>query len=222
MGKNMEVPINYGVYDSKSVLIWKQKAIKRMFRDIEFYGKIKKYFNKGTVLELGSAAGNIAIILEDYGFEVVASDYFDFFVEYEQKIGLEAYKIDATDIKKFIDRKFDNILAQGLSPIMRRDKEMVKKTYKSIYDALNTKGRLIMIQTAYRHNPSKRKVYYSAKEQLQIVNEMKLFKVARIIKHQCIHHKWYSYSNKKILSFIDFNFAKILPFRYAIILEKLP
>ena len=218
----MEVPVNYGIYNNTSVNTWKIKAYERLFRDMEFYGNISRYFNKGTVLELGSAVGNIAKILEDLGFEVVASDFFEFFVDYERKIGLEAYKIDATEISSYTTKKFDNILGQGLSPIMRRDIEMVKKTYRSLNNALNNNGRLILIQTAYIHKPSKRKVYFTKNEQLEIIKEMNLFKVVKVIKHQFIHHKFYSYFNKKFLSFIDFNFAKILPFRHVIILEKLP
>ena len=218
----MEIPVNYGIYDITCVEIWKNKALERVFRDIEFYSKIKKYFNNGSVLELGSAVGNIAKILEDLGFEVVASDYFDFFVDYERKIGLNAYKVDATEIYNYLSKKFDNVLAQGLSPIMRRDKEMVKKTYLSIHNALKEHGRLIMIQTAYIHKPSKRKTYLSKDEQLEIVREMNIFKVVKVIKHQFVHHKFYSYFNKGFLSFLDFTLAKILPFRHAIILEKLP
>ena len=218
----MEVPVNYGIYDNKSVSTWKSKALERMFRDIEFYSKIKEYFNSGSVLELGSAVGNIAIILEDLGFEVVASDYFDFFVDYERKIGLDAYKIDATEISSYVSKKFDNVLGQGLSPIMRRDIEMIKKTYLSIHSALKDHGRLIMIQTAYLHKPSKRKTYLSKDEQLEIVKEMNIFKVVKVIKHQFVHHKFYSYFNKSFLSYLDFTLAKILPFRHVIILEKLP
>jgi len=218
----METPVNYGVYDAASVQKWKGKALERLFRDIEFYARIRGYFNEGTVLELGGAVGNVARILEDLGFEVTGSDYFDFFVEYQRKIGLRALKIDATDISKDIDEKFDNIVAQGLSPLMRRDPVMVPKTYESMHRALKPAGRVIAIQSAYRHKPSGRKTYLTLKEQLEIIDDMELFDVVRVIRHQFVHHRLYSHFNKRFLAWLDSVGGSMIPFRHIMILEKKP
>ena len=219
--KTEEAHDNFGVYDDESVKEWKIIAYERLFRDMEYYKRLIKYFNQGSVLELGGAVGYVGQILEDLDFKVVCSDYFNFFVEYQKKVGLEAYKIDATDIEKYTDKKFDNILAQGLSPIMRRDDKMVPQTYRSIHGALNDNGKLIMIQTAYRHKPSKKKIYLTLKEQLNIIDEMKIFKIEKVLGHQIVHHKMYSWWNKKYLAAIDFTLGSIIPFRHVIICQKI-
>jgi len=77
---------NFGVYDDESVKEWKIIAYERLFRDMEYYKRLKKYFNQGSVLELGGAVGYVSQILEDLDFKVVCSDYFDFFVEYQKKL----------------------------------------------------------------------------------------------------------------------------------------
>jgi 16S rRNA A1518/A1519 N6-dimethyltransferase RsmA/KsgA/DIM1 with predicted DNA glycosylase/AP lyase activity len=51
-----------------------------------------------VLLELGSGAGQLTVLLRDRGFDVVASDYAPFFVEHLASLGLDARRVDATDI----------------------------------------------------------------------------------------------------------------------------
>ncbi|MBI2172010.1 MAG: hypothetical protein HYU30_08355 [Chloroflexi bacterium] len=142
---------------------------------------------------------------------------------YFSDYGVKALKIDATDIAASIGTPFDNIYAQGLSPLMERSEGDARNrmTYASMHAVLRPKGRVIMVQSAYRTSKSGRKLYLSLREQLAIVDSMKLFQVVKVFNHMIIPPGFYSYYNRRILNWIDFNIGGVIPFRHIIILEKI-
>lgn len=214
---------NYGSYSPETMKVWKKWALKSKFRDQEFMAKISIFFKTGTVLELGGATGQFVEIIEDLGFNCTGSDYFDFFVDCQQKKGIKALKVDATNIATSTAEIFDNIFAQALSPLQTKDgdrNEMVRKTYKSIWNALTPGGRLIVCQTDYIHSRAKRKKYLNYKEQLSIILEDDIFRVVKVIPHQIIPSGFYSFYNRKFLNWLDFNLGGIFPFRHILVLEK--
>lgn len=103
------------------------------------------FYPRGSVLELDAGVGQLSKLISDYGYKVVASDYHQFFVDHMRNIGLEAYRVDATNIAEAGLGEFDTIFTQSISPLTTCELDIVERTYASMYDALAPGGRIVMI-----------------------------------------------------------------------------
>lgn len=136
---------NPNKYQPDLLHTWIQIAERQAAKDAVLIPEIAANFCPGRVLELGSGTGHIALLLKSLGFEVVASDYAPFFVEHMQSKGLLAYQIDATDICAAGVGSFPNIFCQSITPFITDDLGVVERAYRSVFEALETGGRLVLI-----------------------------------------------------------------------------
>src|SRR5881398_2372698 len=89
-------------------------------RDREFLRGLARHFRSGPTLELGASTGHIATILQDYGYDVTASDVVPKFLPAIEARGLKSALVDAThDIVAQTGRTFANIFAQNVLPLIQ-------------------------------------------------------------------------------------------------------
>lgn len=92
-------------------------------RDRQFLRNLQRYFRPGPILELGASTGHLAAILQEYGYDVTASEVAPRLVRAIESRGVKAALIDATaDIVAQAGGAFPNILAQGVAPLIYRDR----------------------------------------------------------------------------------------------------
>ena len=219
---------NYG-YSAEILADWERIAELQRIRDSIYWKTLSKRLLPGSVLEVGAGCGQVSQLLKNFGFDVTSSDYETFFVEKMRSIGLESIVIDATDIAKTSDRLFDNIVAQSLSTQMRREPEIVERTYHSIHAALKPGGRFIFTTALYPISMfpwvmQQRKINYGYREQLKIIKNMsQFFDLIYTTRYQILKTSWYSERNKHFFNFLDFKLPKLLPFascRGIFVLQK--
>lgn len=218
----------YGGYSAQSVETWDAIAKQQAIRDSVYWETLSRYLLPGSVLEIGAACGQVSQLLESYGFDVTASDYYPFFVDHMKSAGLKAIAIDATDIARSTGQKFDNIIAQSLTTQMRRNPEIIEKTYRSIHASLKTGGRFLSTcclypVVMYPWNKRQRKLYVSHGDTLRIIERMGVFRVLHLGRYQVLKSSWYTESNKQWLNWIDFSVPRVVPFaaiRGIYVLEK--
>jgi SAM-dependent methyltransferase len=145
-------PYAPGVYTPGSLQHWRETGRRQEAKDRVLLPEIARAFVPGRVLELGAGAGQTSLILRDLGWEVVASDYAQFFVEHLQSLGLPAHRVDATDIAASQLGRFANVFCQSVTPLITSDLDVVEQSYRSIREALEPGGRLVEIHAqAARH-----------------------------------------------------------------------
>lgn len=132
-------------YQPENLQHWIATAERQAPKDRILLPRIARLLQAGPVLELGSAVGHIARLIQAEGHEVLASDYAPFFVDYMTKQGLKAVRIDATDIRASGLPPYPNIFAQSISPFITTDLEVVARAYRSVFDALPPGGRFVLI-----------------------------------------------------------------------------
>src|SRR6476646_4714160 len=105
-----------------------------------------RHFRPGPVLELGASTGHISAILQEYGWDVTASDITPKVIPVIERRGLKAAVVDATqDIVNQTGRTYSNIYAQGVLPLIHRDHAQVVATLRCIHRALEAGGRFICV-----------------------------------------------------------------------------
>lgn len=114
-----------------------------LLQDPEAYGLWLEYikrFTKGKrVLELASGSAIMAKILQDDGYEVIASDISKSMQEAAKRNYDGPYMlIDMTDIK--LDERFDLVLCICDSMNYMVDEDMLKRAIKCAYDVLDKGG----------------------------------------------------------------------------------
>ena len=210
------------LYQESQLSHWIETEKKQRAKDEQFINIITPYLNQGTVLELGGGCGQLSEILTNKGFDVTASDYAPFFVEYMKSRGLSAFVVDAMNIQESIDNKFDNIISQGASPLVSPDLSITRKTYNSISKALRKGGRFLAIMaTGYPEKILKTAHKFNTiGDHLQIVKEFDL-KIITLFRHQILPSTYYEKFNKPLLSLIESSLGKYLGIRYILVVEKL-
>lgn len=194
-------PKGYGDYDPKTAIDdWGRIARTRAPRDRVLIPRIAKYLRPGSVLELGSAYGDVAERFRALGFDVTASDYYPHFVEHLRRIGLKAEVVDATDIQATMPQQFDNVYAQGLTPHMRYfPAGMTEAVNESVHKALKPGG-IFLVQTTnypafldpvYKPNSAKRGTYYTHEQELEIIKRQGLFDVVKVFRYQVLPSRLY-------------------------------
>lgn len=133
-------------YTPASIPEWIAISERQAAKDRILIPRIAKLLGPGPVLELGSAVGYLAQLLRNLGHKVIASDYGQFFVDYMREQGLDAYRVDATDIAAAGLGKFPNIFAQSITPFITDDLTVVERAYRSCFEALLPGGRVVLIQ----------------------------------------------------------------------------
>jgi SAM-dependent methyltransferase len=215
-------PVEYGVYSESSVEIWRGIARRQEIRDSVYWAELAGFLKPGSVLELGSAIGQVSEFLNRRGFRAVGSDFFGFFVEDMKRRGLEAYEIDATNIQASPvgDRQFDNVIAQSLSPQLRINLEMTDAVYRSVEKALVPGGRFIFTAALYPFWPDKAKIYYTFEKHLENIARHPGFRVVAAFRYQWMPTWMYRHWNKHLLHFIDYRLARFLCMRGVFVLER--
>ncbi|HEY1478863.1 MAG TPA: class I SAM-dependent methyltransferase [Gaiellales bacterium] len=131
---------------------WIEVGQRQAAKDRVLIPRIASSFVPGRVLELGAGAGQTTLLLRELGWDVVPSDFADFFVDHLEQIGLPALHVDATDIAAAGLEAFPNIFCQSITPLITSDVNIVGRSYRSILEALEPGGRLVEIHAmAGRH-----------------------------------------------------------------------
>lgn len=133
------------VYEPSLLNTWLQIAKRQAGKDRIVWAALAKHLIAGKVLELGAGVGQISALLIEFGHTVVCSDYAEFFVDHMKSIGLDAHRIDATDIKSAGLGQFPNIVCQSITPFITTDYSVVERAYQSAYETLLPGGRLVLI-----------------------------------------------------------------------------
>ncbi|MBV9570795.1 MAG: hypothetical protein JO056_06105 [Alphaproteobacteria bacterium] len=190
-------------------------------RDGEFLRMLSRHFCPGPILELGASTGHLSAILREQGFDVTASEVEARLVRAIASRGLNAALVDATqDIAAQTGRTFSNILAQAVSPLIRRDRVRVLATLARIHAALEPAGRFINIAPYAWRQPAPGN-FFSPKEQFEITIECGLFRSIACFPHQVLPPALYRPWNARLLNLADHKLAHLVSTRLVWIVEKI-
>lgn len=190
-------------------------------RDREFLRSLARYFRPGSILELGASTGHLAAVLQEYGYDVAASEIAPKLLRCIAARGLKALLVDATqDIALQARRHFPNILAQGLGPLIHRDPERVLLTLGQIHRALDGSGRFVCI-APYPWRQMNPKAYFSPREQIEIAQSSGLFRMIACFPHQVLPPGLYRRWNAPLLNLIDHKLAHLASTRLVWVMEKI-
>ncbi|MDP9259974.1 MAG: class I SAM-dependent methyltransferase, partial [Actinomycetota bacterium] len=138
-------PYDPDAYTPELLAHWISEGERQAAKDRVLLPRITELLGPGRVLELGAGAGQLTLLLRERGFDVVASDYAPFFVEHLASLGVDARRVDASDIAAAGIGTFPNIFAQSITPLITSDPDVIARTYRSLRAALEPEGRLVHI-----------------------------------------------------------------------------
>jgi SAM-dependent methyltransferase len=209
------------LYQESQLPQWIEIGKRQQAKDEQFIDMITQYLNTGTILELGGSCGQLSEILTNSGFNVTASDYAPFFVEYMKSRGLSALVVDAMNIQSSLNNEFDNVFCQGASPLVNTDLSLTRKTYDSIYKSLRKGGRFIAVMaTGYPERILKSAHKFNViNDHFQISQEFN-FKIVTHFRHQILPSQYYAKFNKSFLNLLELSLGKHLGIRHILVLEK--
>lgn len=197
-----------------------QDARRHAIRDRIFLRDLERFLRPGRTLEIGAATGQLSAILREHGHDAVASDIAPKYLDVMAGRGLKGLIVDATrDIVTQTGERYANILAQGVIPLIRRDRDTVLVTLRAIHDALEAKGRLFCISPYAWRQPDP-KAYFSPQEQMQLARDCGLFEEVTAFPHQVVPPGWYRPWNASLLNFFDHKLAWIRSVRWVWVMEK--
>lgn len=200
---------------------WTRIAAKHRIRDEYFLRRIETYLRPGPILEIGAATGHLSAILQQHGYDVMASDIAPLFVAAIASRGVPAEIVDASqDIRSQTGRSFANVLAQNVMPLIRRDPETVNATLRAIHGALQPGGRFVCI-SAHASRCSNPRAFLRPREQVEIARQTGLFRIVRTIPHQVTPTALYRGWNAPLLNALDFELARVAAVRLVWIAEKI-
>lgn len=208
-------------YDSKEgVETWLAIGRRHRLRDVQFLRRIQRWFKPGSIHEAGAACGHLSEILRDMGWSISSSDLSTAFVEQMKSAGLDARRYDATKLDEETSERFDNVLAQGLTPLSVRDEGINLKTISGIHSVLEDGGRLVSIFSIKRDDYN-REHYLQPDEQIERIVATGQFRLIRVIKHQVVPPGLYRPWNAWLLNQCDFVLAHIWCNRKVMVFEKI-
>jgi 2-polyprenyl-3-methyl-5-hydroxy-6-metoxy-1,4-benzoquinol methylase len=182
-------------------------------KDILFIDNIIYYFS-GKILEIGAGVGQLSKIIQNKGYDVLASDIDENCVNYMKQHNINAIVIDALEIIKNKQVKFDTIFAQAIDALTYRDFVMIKKCYESIYQALNHGGIFIYI------NPiSDTKTRSRVREHEKIYHQVG-FRCIKSIRHQILPSILYNCKYPLLYNLLEKTLGRFVGLREVLILKK--
>jgi SAM-dependent methyltransferase len=201
-----DTSINHFARSDRRNLLYRQFA----YRDLK-----SKYSLDGKLIELGAGCGGSALVWREVGFDVLATDLRDFFVNHMRELGLRAEVVDATDIAAALgDETFDVAYGSGLTPLVRRIKSQALKTYESIHRALNPGGYFIFDSASL---PGE----YDANSHFQIIRDQGLFELVDSERLKAIPARLYTQWNRHLLYYAEkFVFRHVFGISRRYILRK--
>jgi SAM-dependent methyltransferase len=189
-------------------------------RDREFLRSLARFFRPGPILELGASTGHLAAILRENGYDMTASEVEPKLVRAIAARGVKAALVDATqDIAVQTGCTFPNILAQAITPLIRRDHTQLVATLGRIHAALDTAGRFIGIGPYAWRQPNPW-AFFSPREQIAITRSCGLFRMIACFPHQVVPPSLYRPWNARTFNLLDHKLAHIASTRYVWIMEK--
>ena len=189
-------------------------------RDRQFLRSLARYFRPGPILELGASTGHMALLLQQDGSEAIASEVDPRLVRAIASRGIPALLVDATkDIVAQAGRHFPNILAQGIVPLVYRNRAQVLTTLQCVHDALVPSGRFICIGPYAWRQPQPER-FFSPREQIALAHESGLFRMVACFPHQVIPTSLYRPWNARLFNLLDHKLAPIASTRLVWVLEK--
>jgi len=207
-------------FSEEAVRAWTAIAAKHRIRDELFLGVLARWFRPGTILEIGAATGHLSQILLARGYDVLATDLSPVLVQAARARGVPALIVDASrDIREQTGRQFSNVLAQGVLPLIFRDRQRVQTTLAAIHNALEPAGRLVCISPDASRS-QQAEAYFTPREQVAIASETGLFRPVTTFPHQVVPTGWYRHWNARLLNFLDFRAAHLFAIRLVWIMEK--
>jgi SAM-dependent methyltransferase len=190
-------------------------------RDREFLRQLARHFCPGTILELGASTGHLAVLLQRDGYDVTASEVVPKLVRAIAARGVKAALVDATqDIGEQTGHEYSNILAQGVSPLIRRDSAQVVATLQRIHTALEISGRFISIGPYAWRQPHP-ELFFSPREQIALARESGLFRMVACFPHQVVPTSVYRPWNARFFNFLDHKLAYVASTRLVWVVEKI-
>ena len=99
---------------------------------------------KKRIIELGSGCGQLALMLQQAGYEVIATDIVDDFLDEQKKVGIEKvlkYNFLSDNYDDIFDFKAD-LIVSWRNPHL--DMDDMRKLFEVSYNALNDNGLLII------------------------------------------------------------------------------
>ena len=99
---------------------------------------------KKRIIELGSGCGQLALMLQQAGYEVIATDIVDDFLDEQKKVGIEKvlkYNFLSDNYDDIFDFKAD-LIVSWRNPHL--DMDDMKKLFEVAYNGLNDNGLLII------------------------------------------------------------------------------
>ena len=208
-------------FTNEAVQEWTRIAEKHRLRDEQFLRVLVRWFRPGPILEIGAATGHLSEILHRRGYDVLASDYSPALANAIGARGVPAAVVDATsDIAEQTGRVFENVLAQGVLPLIWRDASTVCATLTAIHAALEPKGHLVCIgvHPYWARSPES---YFTPREQIGIAKATGLFRLVTSFPHQVIPTGWYRSWNARLFNSLDFHAAHLFSIRLVWVMEKI-
>jgi len=217
----MTQPADAHYFTENAVREWRNIGARHRLRDEQFLRRIERYFRPGPILELGAATGHLSAILQEHGLDVTASDISPRFVAAIAERGVPAKLVDAAaNIEAQTGRTFANVLAQGVIPLIRRDRATVCSTLARIYSALEPDGRFVCISPHARHSANPQ-AFFRPREQLEIAQSTGLFRTVDVFPHQVLPPALYRRWNARLLNLVDFHVARLAAVRLVWVMEKI-
>jgi SAM-dependent methyltransferase len=189
-------------------------------RDRYFLRGLARYFCPGSILELGASTGHLSAVLQADGYQVVASEVKTKLVRAIAARGLDAQLVDATkNIVAQTGRRFPNILAQCVGPLIYRNRQQVLLTLRQICDGLDVSGRFVCIGPYPWRQPDP-KAFFSPREQIALAQESGRFRMIACFPHQVVPPALYRPWNGGMLNLLDHTLAHIASARLVWVMEK--
>jgi len=197
-----------------------ETGVRHELRDRYFLRGLARYFRPGPTLELGASTGHLAAVLQADGYDIMASEISSKLVHAIAARGVDAQLVDATkNIVAQTGRRFTNILAQCIGPLIHRNRQQSLLALIQICDGLDPSGRFICIGS-YAWRQSDPTAFFSPREQIALAQESGHFRMIACFPHQVVPPALYRPWNGPILNLLDHTLSRIASTRFVWVMEK--